>query len=443
MINNKLTAHREQMVLESFDKYLNGDRSRPVLRCLMTSFGVPSEITNRTPMAGLKAFAATVCEVVASNDGETADLMRLVNGDIGYTGFLSRDVGVNAQWLWEHYSGAHVSQKVDEPVIETEPHTYEPVVETTEPQDTKEPKTMATITGTSNQDAAALVAQAFEMLTATQAAPVDETMVREMVERAVKDATRAVSVTVDNREPVRIDNAHAQFETLLKVSSASIGGRRMNILLTGPAGSGKTTAAKQLADALSLDFYSSAAVQNVYQLTGFVDANSEYRETAFRTAYENGGVFILDEMDASDAKALVAFNQALANGCYQFPDGMIERHKDFVCIAAANTFGTGATTQYVGRSRLDAATLDRFVVIEWSYDEKLERALAGNDQWVDTVQRVRQEAAKRDWQVIISPRASIDGAALLATGLDRKTVANMVLGRGVSGDMRDKLLAMV
>jgi hypothetical protein len=46
-----------------------------------------------------------------------------------------------------------------------------------------------------------------------------------------------------------------------------------------------------------------------------------------------------------------------------------------VC-AAANTYGTGADALYVGRNQLDAATLDRFYVVEMDYDRKLEAKLA-------------------------------------------------------------------
>ena len=83
--------------------------------------------------------------------------------------------------------------------------------------------------------------------------------------------------------------------------------------------------------------------------------------TEFRKAYENGGLFLFDEIDASMPGAILAFNAALANNFMDFPDKKVPRHKDFYCIAAANTFGSGADRQYVGRNQLDAASLDRFI----------------------------------------------------------------------------------
>jgi hypothetical protein len=38
-------------------------------------------------------------------------------------------------------------------------------------------------------------------------------------------------------------------------------------------------------------------------------------------------------------------NSALSNGYMAFPDKQVARHKDFVAIATANTFGAGATMQ--------------------------------------------------------------------------------------------------
>ena len=37
-----------------------------------------------------------------------------------------------------------------------------------------------------------------------------------------------------------------------------------------------------------------------------------------------------------------------------------DRSPDFIAGATANTWGTGATTEFTGRSKLDAATIDRW-----------------------------------------------------------------------------------
>lgn len=43
---------------------------------------------------------------------------------------------------------------------------------------------------------------------------------------------------------------------------------------------------------------------------------------------------------------------------------MIKQHENFICMVACNTYGTGGDLNYIGRNRLDVATLDRFIVLE-------------------------------------------------------------------------------
>jgi cobaltochelatase CobS len=247
---------------------------------------------------------------------------------------------------------------------------------------------------------------------------------------------RLIEVKVPNRdEVVAVGVAHKDFEQLLRACSArDADGHRLNIWLTGPAGSGKTTAAKKVAQALGLPFYFTGAVDTEYKLLGFVDANGRLNSRPFRQAYEHGGVFLFDEVDASLPGATLAFNAALANGVADFPDGMVERHPDFVCIAAANTWGTGGTVEYVGRNRLDAAFVDRFVQIMWGYDEELEEALAPNKEWCGKVRKWRAAAAKMGLKVIVSPRSTYFGASLLEAGIPEEQVIEMTVRKGMTAD---------
>jgi cobaltochelatase CobS len=228
---------------------------------------------------------------------------------------------------------------------------------------------------------------------------------------------------------------HELFPLLLGACNARTSdGFRLNIWLTGPAGSGKTTAAQRVAEALGIPFYFTGSIDTEYKLMGFIDAQGRIVNTQFRTAYEHGGVFLFDEVDSSLPGALLAFNAALANGHAAFPDGMVARHKDFVCIAAANTWGMGATSEYVGRLKLDAAFLDRFVQIAWTVDEGLELATAGNPAWVQRVQVLRTNAKVKGLKVIISPRASYYGAALLASGMAQSQVEILAVRKAMSDD---------
>ncbi|MEL7111402.1 MAG: AAA family ATPase [Pseudomonadota bacterium] len=212
-----------------------------------------------------------------------------------------------------------------------------------------------------------------------------------------------------------------------------------NVALVGPAGSGKTTMASKIAEEMGLDFYFTGAVLSEHKLVGFIDARGKVVRTPFRDAFENGGLFLFDEVDASAPTAVLALNAALSNGKMDFPDACVDAHADFKVIAASNTFWTGADRTYVGRNQLDGATLDRFIMIGIDYDEEMERKLAGNDEWTDFVQKVR--AAVKDMEIrhVVSPRAAIMGAKLLEEGMSLSEVKEIVLWKGLPSESVEKI----
>jgi len=222
---------------------------------------------------------------------------------------------------------------------------------------------------------------------------------------------------------------HKQFDQVMTI----IGGgpdQTVKIMMFGPAGSGKTIIAEMAAHELGLPFYFNGPVQSEYKLLGYKDAHGVYQRTAFREAFEFGGVFLFDEFDACSAQAMVAFNTALSNKRCDFPDRNVLQHPNFICIAAANTPGAGANVTYSGRERLDGATLDRFAVVEISYDSVLEKALSNDDDWVEHIQKVRQSLSQIKPEFIVSMRASIEGAKLLSKGMSPTDVESAVIWRG-------------
>lgn len=251
---------------------------------------------------------------------------------------------------------------------------------------------------------------------------------------------RKTIIEVKRGDEVKVlpdEHRHPKFETIMRVLSV-----RENIYLVGGAGSGKTTIAAQAAEALGLPFYSTGAVGMAYQLQGFINAEGKYMETDLYKAYTGGGVFLFDEIDASSANALLAFNAIAANDLAAFPCGTVKRHPDFVIIAAANTIGMGANRQYVGRAQLDGATRDRFAFIEMPYDERLEDAISPVAAWTKWVQKCRAVAAEHRMEHIISPRASIKGGKVLSAGLSVDEVAEMYVFKGMSDSDRARFPAL-
>jgi len=149
---------------------------------------------------------------------------------------------------------------------------------------------------------------------------------------------------------------------------------------------------------------------------------------------------------------LLTVNAALSNGWQDFPDGRIRAHKDFRFIASANTNGTGASRTYSGRNQLDAASLDRFACFEMTADGAMTRrlisALDFPDpdarrlalEWANAVDDFREAMRELDLRGVISPRAAIMGARLIAAGMPYKQLPEtLILNRFASQDDRDRL----
>ena len=231
------------------------------------------------------------------------------------------------------------------------------------------------------------------------------------------------------------------------------------IWLHGEAGSGKSTAGEQAANSLGLPFRSISLgpTTSKSDLMGYRDATGNYHSTAYRKVYENGGVFMFDEIDNGSASILTILNSALANGHGEFPDSRVPRHETARFIASANTIGRGATSEYVGRAPIDAATIDRFAFIPMDTDEDLEDALilgteinrspldisAGEvpspKEWLATVRAHRQALGELGIRAIISQRASLYGVRLAEQGVGKDWLGEMLLYKGTKEHDREKL----
>lgn len=246
---------------------------------------------------------------------------------------------------------------------------------------------------------------------------------------ALAETVRPIEIKSNGKTKKLKGVQHAQFENLLKLVGAG-----QATLLVGPAGTGKSHAAETVADALSLSFHaiSVGSQTSKSDLAGYMTATGEYVRTQFREAYENGGLFLLDEADAGNSNVLILLNAALSNGKMAFPDGMVDAHPDFRMVATANTYGNGASRQYVGRNQLDAATLDRFATLDWNIDDRIEAALAGTSddgkKWLRVVRAVRTKVLDElELRVVISPRATQRGALALEAGLSFDDVLKIAL----------------
>lgn len=239
----------------------------------------------------------------------------------------------------------------------------------------------------------------------------------------------------------------------------------LEVWLQGPPGTSKSTIGRQVAEALSLPFHSTAChpLMTESKLFGFVDANGNEHRTPLWEAFENGGVFLLDEVDNGNPSLLAGLNSLLSNGHAVFGAGtVVERHPDFRVIATANTAGLGPEQGFIGRMGVDLATRDRFVTFQVPIDPALEEALAHiiigsktedelaadfteqarqalrqrslNRETADatavvaTVRRVRDDVQSRFRGTVVTPRTTIHAAMMVSAGftLREALVAKLV-----------------
>lgn len=241
----------------------------------------------------------------------------------------------------------------------------------------------------------------------SQAADLSKTMINETRKELLElrqSSSQVLAVQINETDVTKLSTEAVPFLGRMIVN-AKIG---VNSLLIGPAGCGKTFSVGQLAEALGLQFghLNMTAGASETWLFGRQTPNG-FIEGSFSKLYKNGGVFLADEIDAADANLMLSINTAIANDVLYNPISgeTIPRHKDFVFVGAANTFGKGGDSKFTGRSRLDAATLDRFVMIAVDYNTSVEEKLVTNIELRNVLWRMRDKLEELGSQEFISTRA--------------------------------------
>jgi MoxR-like ATPase len=264
------------------------------------------------------------------------------------------------------------------------------------------------------------------------------------------NAPRRIEVSMNGTINEIDGTPHGAFDESLRAMT-----RGLDLFMVGPAGSGKGFLAQHLADALGqrFGFLSCSEGMSEGMLLGRGVPLADrflYLESSFVDFYENGGVFLLDEIDAANPNVLLIINECLSSPHLSIPNRVESpyavRHEDFYCIVAANTWGTGPDMEYVGRNRLDAAFLNRFIgsQIELGYDAKIEGAIAkaymGPQKAEDVLKRfwgVRKKLEELNIRRIWSTRGLEKMCIALAAGDDMHEVLDAHT-RGWTRDEKSK-----
>ena len=214
------------------------------------------------------------------------------------------------------------------------------------------------------------------------------------VDKRISELRRPIQVHINDR-PVKTVTGitHEVFSDVLEaVKHFSM------VLMVGPAGTGKSYIAKQVATALGYDtdagshewsYVCGNADLTVSQMTGRIDANGNFLDGKFNRAFEEGGALCVDECFRFDPCVGVLFNP-MTDGQGYLPlanhpqKSHLKRHNKNVMFFIDNSWGQGNSFDYVASQKQDNAWLDRLdgVKVSVDYDKSIERALVGD--FIDT-----------------------------------------------------------
>lgn len=286
----------------------------------------------------------------------------------------------------------------------------------------------------------------------TSDAPLNEDAVRTIVQDAIANRPAdKLEIKFSDHTTVMDKHVHPQFQNVLKVVSMARQSTKWPYLV-GPAGTGKSTMGEHLAEALDVPFIAFPANPGamMHDILGFVSATTrEYEDTPYVTMMRNGGLVLLDELDKLHPGIASGMNGLLAQMRVTLPTGEVfPLHDKFFVVVGANTYGTGATSEYVGSTQLDAATLDRFARIPINYDTEYETARAcavlgatNGAKWVTQITKMRDNRDSHKIQAIISTRSVIGVATMVAGGIAPDNALDWCLFANLNRDQRQRLMA--
>lgn len=269
-------------------------------------------------------------------------------------------------------------------------------------------------------------------------ATVDPDAIAKMIatELAKLPDTRPVTITIPAMPKAEFKGrAHPMLETILRYIAAG----ETFFMICGPAASGKSTLAKQIAETLKrrLTAVSINETMTREEILGWRSPNLsngevKYTPSAVVEGWERGDVILLDELDRGNPNTLCALNSIEQRVLY-VPRAESEGGSESkmgegaIVICTANTYGTGASRTYVGANQLDAAFLDRWRVLEVGYDHDLEVHVCGADA-----------LAKAAIKLIEAMRKDADAKSLrrpLTTRVARRAVTDVRMTGGDSNNL--------
>ena len=211
-----------------------------------------------------------------------------------------------------------------------------------------------------------------------------------------------------------------------------------NVFLVGPAGTGKTTLAEMIAEAIGVD----TKTINCNEWTAPTEiiggqTIEGYKQGKFIEAWKDGHLLILDEMPKLNPNTAGLLNDGLAKAAKDWAEVEDQggtkhvKHKNFAVIATGNVTGKGfVSQQYGGNNRQDASLLDRFSTSIYFIDFNRPLEKANTFKVVFGIfDKMRDELIAMESGEIITLRTMLNANRIYQLEMERE-VGNMEKVRG-------------
>jgi len=232
-------------------------------------------------------------------------------------------------------------------------------------------------------------------------------------------APKKVKFYINGAKKGTVNHAHKQLVHVVKLLA-----RGLVPCLYGDSGTGKTTLARQVAEALELDFFVLALTESTPTsvFAGTKGVDGKYSKSAVFDWATNGGVLLIDEWDRADPNTISWWNMPLDNRIAAFPlnteQPKVELNHKALVILASNTMGEGNTRDFVAANRQDKSLRERVIFVPVDYDEDLEKILVG-EQICDFMHHLRRRVRHEKIGRSISTRHLVQIQKLMHTNGDK------------------------